>query len=71
MQVLGAYTKKEKIIRSRAIKLGKRLLDLQILSGVSRSVFYRVVKGTATSRRVDCFLANELGLNVEKLRSAK
>lgn len=53
-------TAKEAFIRQQAAARGLRLTDLHARTRVSRSVFYRVVRGTATSAPVDRAIARAL-----------
>jgi lambda repressor-like predicted transcriptional regulator len=58
---------KAAIIRGLAALHGKSLADIQRRSGVHHSVFYRVVRGERTSRRLDRFIAKEIGVTLKTL----
>lgn len=58
-------------IRGLAAVQGKSLAAIQAKSGVHASVFYRVVRGERTSRRVDGAIARELGIRQSILAGLK
>lgn len=58
----GPMSAKEAFIRQGAAARGLRLTDLYARTRVSRSVFYRVVRGTATSAPVDRAICRALGV---------
>jgi hypothetical protein len=57
-------TAKERFIRQHAAARGLRLTQILARAKCARSVFYRVVRGTATSARIDKVIARALGLSV-------
>jgi len=60
-------SRKEALVRMHAARRGVRLLDLLPKAKCTRSVLYRVVKGHATSARIDCVLARALRIPVAQL----
>lgn len=60
-------TRKERFIRQQAAARGLRLPEIHARAHCARSVFYRVVCGTAVSARVDSVIAKALGVPVADL----
>jgi len=56
------------MVRGLAALQGKSLADIAKRAKVHPSVFYRVVRGERTSKRLERFIARELGVTVATLR---
>ena len=68
---MSSATAKERMIRGLAGVQGRPLAEVARKCGVHKTMFYRVVKGTRTSARIDRIIARELGLTVDALRRCK
>jgi AraC-like DNA-binding protein len=64
-------TRKEAWIREHAARQHLRLSLLRAKCGVTRSVFYRVVRGDAKSARCDAVIARALGVTVDSIREVE
>ena len=58
----SSFTPKESLIRGIAAVQGIRLLDICTKCKVHKTMFYRVIKGTRTSARIERIICQELGI---------
>jgi hypothetical protein len=63
-------SRKEALIRMHAARRGLHLIELLPRAKCTRSVFYRIIKGTGVSARIDRVLCRALEIKSEELRRA-
>lgn len=68
MQTPRVMNRKEAFIRKHAASRQLRLVQILAKCECAPSVFYRVVRNTAKSARVDGIIARELGVKEETIR---
>lgn len=62
-------TRKEAYIRQYAAAAGIRLPEIKTKARCAASVFYRIVRGDATSARIDGVIATAIRRPVDELRN--